>query len=92
MAGPWWIGEADLDDDQKDVISLVAEGNHLVLGPPGLRQDEHSTPPGQLPDAEREAEYCDSGIYANTEEVHRLRREGIRIPGRKDNDLHQVAA
>ncbi|MBN1512324.1 MAG: AAA family ATPase [Phycisphaerae bacterium] len=35
MAGAWWIGEADLDDDQKDVISLSSEGNHLVLGPPG---------------------------------------------------------
>jgi superfamily I DNA and RNA helicase len=35
MAGAWWIGESDLDDDQKDVISLSAEGNHLVLGPPG---------------------------------------------------------
>jgi superfamily I DNA/RNA helicase len=35
MAGAWWIGESDLDDDQKDVISLAAEGNHLVLGPPG---------------------------------------------------------
>src|ERR1700719_2071258 len=35
MAGTWWIGEADLDDDQKDVISLASEGNHLVLGPPG---------------------------------------------------------
>jgi superfamily I DNA/RNA helicase len=35
MAGAWWIGETDLDDDQKNVISLAAEGNHLVLGPPG---------------------------------------------------------
>lgn len=35
MAGAWWIGENELDDDQKDVISLAAEGNHLVLGPPG---------------------------------------------------------
>src|SRR5258708_12886245 len=35
MAGAWWIGESDLDDDQKNVISLSAEGNHLVLGPPG---------------------------------------------------------
>ena len=35
MAGTWWIGESDLDDDQRDVISLAAEGNHLVLGPPG---------------------------------------------------------
>lgn len=35
MAGAWWIGESDLDDDQKDIISLAASGNHLVLGPPG---------------------------------------------------------
>ncbi len=35
MAGAWWIGETELDDDQKDVISLAAAGNHLVLGPPG---------------------------------------------------------
>src|SRR5947209_20599710 len=35
MAGAWWVGESDLDDDQKDVISLASEGDHLVLGPPG---------------------------------------------------------
>ncbi len=35
MSGAWWIGESDLDDDQKEVISLSSEGNHLVLGPPG---------------------------------------------------------
>jgi superfamily I DNA/RNA helicase len=35
MAGAWWIGESDLDSYQKNVISLAAEGNHLVLGPPG---------------------------------------------------------
>jgi DNA helicase IV len=35
MAGAWWLGENDLDDDQKGVIGLAAEGNHLVVGPPG---------------------------------------------------------
>jgi superfamily I DNA/RNA helicase len=35
MAGAWWIGESDLDPYQKNVISLTAEGNHLILGPPG---------------------------------------------------------
>lgn len=35
MAGAWWIGESELDSYQKSVISLAAEGNHLVLGPPG---------------------------------------------------------
>lgn len=35
MAGTWWIGESELDSDQAAVISLAAEGNHLVLGPPG---------------------------------------------------------
>lgn len=35
MTGVWWIGESDLDQYQKGVISLAAEGNHLVLGPPG---------------------------------------------------------
>jgi superfamily I DNA/RNA helicase len=35
MAGAWWIGEGDLDDDQKNVTSLASEGSHLVLGPPG---------------------------------------------------------
>ena len=35
MAGTWWIGESELDQYQKVVISLAAEGNHLVLGPPG---------------------------------------------------------
>ena len=35
MAGTWWIGESDLDQYQKGVISLAADGDHLVLGPPG---------------------------------------------------------
>jgi hypothetical protein len=35
MAATWWVGEQELNDEQKDVISLSAEGNHLVTGPPG---------------------------------------------------------
>ena len=35
MAGAWWLGESELDQYQKAVISLADEGNHLVLGPPG---------------------------------------------------------
>ena len=35
MAGTWWVGEQELNDEQKDVISLSAEGDHLVTGPPG---------------------------------------------------------
>lgn len=35
MSDSWWVGEGDLDDDQKAVIKLDIDGNHLVLGPPG---------------------------------------------------------
>src|ERR1700747_839025 len=35
MAGAWWIGESELDQYQKGVISLAAQGKHLVLVPPG---------------------------------------------------------
>src|SRR5262245_59137055 len=35
MAGAWWLGESDLDPDQKKVIGLSGTGNHLVVGPPG---------------------------------------------------------
>lgn len=31
----WWKKTSDLDDDQKKVIGLPKEGNHLVLGPAG---------------------------------------------------------
>jgi superfamily I DNA/RNA helicase len=31
----WWVGEEELDDDQKDVIALPLKGNHLIVGPPG---------------------------------------------------------
>jgi superfamily I DNA/RNA helicase len=35
MNEAWWVGETDLDDEQKKVIALGAEGNHLLIGPPG---------------------------------------------------------
>ena len=35
MEETWWRKPEDLDDDQKEVIALPLEGNHLVLGPPG---------------------------------------------------------
>jgi len=35
MAETWWVGEDELDDDQKDVIALPQNGNHLITGPPG---------------------------------------------------------
>jgi superfamily I DNA and RNA helicase len=31
----WWKKTSDLDDDQKKVISLSKDGNHLILGPAG---------------------------------------------------------
>lgn len=35
MIGAWWIGESDLDGDQKKVIELPLEGRFLVKGPAG---------------------------------------------------------
>ncbi len=35
MTGAWWIGEGELDDDQKLVIQLPLEGRFLVTGPAG---------------------------------------------------------
>src|ERR1035437_7346647 len=35
MSEPWWVGEDELDEDQKDVIALPLTGNYLVTGPPG---------------------------------------------------------
>lgn len=35
MPGTWWIGEGELDPDQKAVTSIEGDGSHLVLGPPG---------------------------------------------------------
>jgi DNA helicase IV len=31
----WWIDSNELDDEQLEVISLPADGNFLVVGPPG---------------------------------------------------------
>lgn len=31
----WWIDANELDDEQKDVISLPPDGDYLVVGPPG---------------------------------------------------------
>lgn len=35
MSETWWVGEDELDDDQKDVIALSLSGSHLITGPPG---------------------------------------------------------
>lgn len=35
MKGSWWVGSSDLIDEQREVISLPLDGDHLVLGPPG---------------------------------------------------------
>ena len=31
----WWRNQNDLDDDQRDVIRLPADGSYLIKGPPG---------------------------------------------------------
>jgi superfamily I DNA/RNA helicase len=31
----WWLDPSELDDEQSDVIGLPADGNFLVVGPPG---------------------------------------------------------
>jgi superfamily I DNA/RNA helicase len=31
----WWIEKAELDDEQLDTIGLPADGNFLIVGPPG---------------------------------------------------------
>jgi len=35
MAATWWTDPSELDDDQKAIVSLPSDGNHLILGPPG---------------------------------------------------------
>lgn len=35
MADTWWTNPAELDDEQKAVVALPADGHHLVVGPPG---------------------------------------------------------
>lgn len=35
MNETWWIGEEQLDDDQKAIVAIEPKGNHILLGPPG---------------------------------------------------------
>lgn len=35
MEATWWTRPEQLDAEQKNVVALPLEGNHLVLGPPG---------------------------------------------------------
>lgn len=35
MQASWWTDLAQLDDEQREVISLGTGGDHLVIGPPG---------------------------------------------------------
>ncbi len=35
MKGSWWVGKSELIDEQRQVIALPVDGDHLVLGPPG---------------------------------------------------------
>jgi superfamily I DNA/RNA helicase len=35
METTWWVKPEELDDEQKEVIALPADGSYLVVGPPG---------------------------------------------------------
>lgn len=35
MSGTWWVGQNDLDDDQREIISLPLDDTALIEGPPG---------------------------------------------------------
>lgn len=35
METTWWTQPSELDQDQKRVVALPLDGNHLVIGPPG---------------------------------------------------------
>jgi superfamily I DNA and RNA helicase len=35
MNETWWVGEDQLDDDQKKIAVLPPKGSHLIMGPPG---------------------------------------------------------
>lgn len=35
MSGTWWVGQDELDDDQKKIIALPESESALVTGPPG---------------------------------------------------------
>lgn len=35
MKGEWWVDPDELDKDQRRIIKLPPDGNHLITGPPG---------------------------------------------------------
>ena len=35
MSGTWWVGQNELDEDQRNIISLPQDDQVLVTGPPG---------------------------------------------------------
>lgn len=35
MSDTWWVGEGDLNEEQKSIIALPLNGSHLIVGPPG---------------------------------------------------------
>jgi superfamily I DNA/RNA helicase len=35
MSGTWWVDQSELDEDQKNIISLPLDENVFVTGPPG---------------------------------------------------------
>lgn len=35
MNETWWIGEDQLDDDQKSIVAIEPKGRHIISGPPG---------------------------------------------------------
>ena len=35
MNGTWWVGPGELDDDQRNIISVPLDKNLLITGPPG---------------------------------------------------------
>ena len=35
MNETWWVADAQLDDDQRGVVSLPLDESHLIVGPPG---------------------------------------------------------
>ncbi len=35
MNGTWWVGQAELDEDQRNIILLPVDKDFLVTGPPG---------------------------------------------------------
>ena len=35
MEGTWWTQPEELDEEQRNIVSLGPTGNHLIVGPPG---------------------------------------------------------